>query len=60
MKTLGRSLQIIGLVLLPLAMMMEVTGTLDRLTGVSDMVMMLIAGAAAFYIGRIVEGYART
>ena len=60
MKTLGRSLQIIGLVLLPLAMMMEVTGTLGRSTGVSDMIIMLIVGASAFYIGRIVEGYART
>lgn len=60
MKTLGRSLQIIGLVLLPLSMIMEATGTLDRSTGVSDMVIMLIAGATAFFIGRIVEGYART
>ena len=53
-------MQIIGLVLLPLSMMMEVTGTLHRATGVSDMIIMLIAGATVFYIGRIVEGYART
>lgn len=59
MKVFGRSLQIFGLVLLPLAVVMEMTGSLDRETGVSDVVIMLVGGAAAFYIGRILEGYAR-
>lgn len=58
MKALGRLLQIGGLVLLPLSMFMEVTGGLGRAFGVSDMVIMLVFGFAAFYAGRIVEGYA--
>ena len=58
MKAFGRLLQIAGLVLLPLAMFMEVTNGLGRSFHVSQMVIMLVFGAAAFYIGRIVEGHA--
>ena len=58
MKAFGRLLQLGGLVLLPLSMFMEVTGGLGRAFGVSDMVFMLVFGFSAFYVGRIVEGYA--
>ena len=58
MKALGKLLQFGGLVLLPLSMFMELNGGLGRPFGVSDMVIMLIFGIAAFYAGRIVEGYA--
>jgi hypothetical protein len=58
MKALGRGLQLLGLILLPLSMFMEITGALGRSFGVSDMVIMLVFGAAAFYAGRLVEGYA--
>jgi hypothetical protein len=57
MRFLGRSLQLIGLVVLPLAMALELSKLLGRDFGVSDMVIMLVAGAAAFLMGRIIEGY---
>jgi hypothetical protein len=59
MRFLGRSLQLFGLVILPLAMVLELSKLLGRDFGVSDMVIMLVAGAAAFLTGRIIEGYAR-
>jgi hypothetical protein len=59
MRFFGRSLQMIGLVVLPLAMVLELSKLLGRGFGVSDMVIMLVAGAAAFLMGRILEGYAR-
>ena len=58
MKSLGKLLQIAGLVLLPLAMLMEISDLLSR-RGVAEMLLMLIAGAAAFGLGRLIEGYAR-
>lgn len=58
MKSFGRSLQLLGLVLLPLSMLLEVTGGLGRSFGLSDMVLMLVFGTAAFGLGRLVEGYA--
>ena len=59
MRSFGRSLQFLGLTLLPFAMLMELTDGLGRSFGVSDMVIMLVFGVAAFSVGRIVEGYAR-
>ena len=58
MKSLGRLLQIGGLILLPLAMLLELTGQLGR-RGVAELLLMLVAGAAAFMLGRFIEGYAR-
>ncbi len=58
MKSIGQFLQLTGLVILPVAMYMEVTGNLGR-KGVSEMVILLVFGAAAFGVGRIVEGYGR-
>ena len=58
LKSLGRLLQIGGLVLLPVAMLMELTGQLGR-QGVAELLIMLVAGAAAFGLGRLLEGYAR-
>jgi hypothetical protein len=59
MRTIGRGLQLFGLVILPLAMVLELSKFLGRDFGVSDMVIMLVAGAAAFLMGRIIEGYGR-
>ncbi len=58
MKSLGRLLQIGGLILLPLAMLMELSGQLGR-RGVAELLLMLVVGAAAFALGRVIEGYAR-
>jgi hypothetical protein len=52
-------LQMAGLVLLPLSMVLELTGSLGRSFGVSQMVIMLVFGLSIFYLGRFVEGYAR-
>ena len=58
MRTVGRGLQIVGLVALPAAVVLELTGGLDSSFGVSQMVIMMVFGFAAFCVGRIVEGYA--
>ena len=58
MRTIGRFLQLVGLVVLPAAMFLELTGGLDRSFGLSEMLIMLVFGLAAFGIGRLVEGYA--
>jgi len=58
MRSFGKALQMFALALLPLAMLMEATDVLGRGTGVSDMVIMLVAGVAAFMLGRLIEGYA--
>ncbi len=59
MHTLGKTLQILGLILLPLSMFFEMTGGLGRAIGVSDMLIMLIVGATLFVLGRFIEGYAQ-
>lgn len=58
MKAIGQFLQFAGLVILPVAMLMELSGMLGR-KGVSEMVILLVFGATAFGVGRIVEGYGR-
>tara|TARA_Y100000758_G_C15862681_1_gene353554 strand:+ start:120 stop:296 length:177 start_codon:yes stop_codon:yes gene_type:complete len=58
MKSLGKLLQVGGLVVLPVAMLMELTGMLgDR--ALTQMLIMLVVGAVAFILGRLIEGYAR-
>ena len=57
MKSFGKFLQITGLVLLPAAILMELANVLGR-NGVAEMLIMLVAGAAAFWLGRLIEGYA--
>ena len=59
MRVIGRFLQMLGLILLPLSMVMELTDGLGRSFGVSDMVLMLAFGSAAFLFGRLIEGYAK-
>ena len=58
MRSIGRLLQIFGLVLLPLAMYMQLSDVLQERIGIDRMLIMLICGAAAFWLGRIIEGYA--
>lgn len=60
MQILGRLLQWVGLLVLPLSMVMELTGGLGRKFGVSDMVTMLAYGIVAFALGRTLEGYGRS
>ncbi|MEK6234641.1 MAG: hypothetical protein N2C14_08005 [Planctomycetales bacterium] len=53
MQSLGRGLQLIGLVALPAAMMLQFANSVRLWT----MLTLTVAGLCAFYIGRIVEGY---
>lgn len=55
MNLLGRSLQILGLILLPVSMVLQLQNTI----GAGPMLMMMVFGATAFYMGRILEGYGR-
>lgn len=57
MRTLGRNLQRFALYLLPIAMVLEISGALGRSFGLSQMLLMLLFGMAAFGLGRYLEGY---
>lgn len=57
MRTLGRLLQWLGLVLLPASMLLELTHALGPSFGVRDMLVMLVFGVCSFYLGRYFEGF---
>jgi hypothetical protein len=62
MHTFGKLLQVAGLVILPVAMVMQLTGGIRAPTGgvtVSAMLLLMVLGAALFLLGRLLEGYAR-
>jgi hypothetical protein len=62
MQTFGKLLQVAGLVILPVAMAMQVTGGIRAPTGsvtVSAMLLMMVFGVALFLIGRLLEGQGR-
>jgi hypothetical protein len=61
MRRFGRLLQLLGLVLLPLGMIlnfMQAPGGGGPLLSLGQMLVVMVGGFCAFYIGRIVEGYA--
>lgn len=58
MRGAGRFLQILGLFLLPLAVVLDLTQLLGRSFGLADMLKMLVFGVTAFLMGRLLEGYA--
>lgn len=53
MRSICRILQHAGLIALPLGMVLELTGTIR----LGQMLLVMVAGACAFWIGRILEGY---
>lgn len=61
LPTLGKWLQVAGLVTLPLAMLMQVTGGIRADTGqgfsVSAMLLLMVFGVGLFTLGRLIEGY---
>ncbi|MCO6456135.1 MAG: hypothetical protein J5I93_12620 [Pirellulaceae bacterium] len=59
MRLIGRSLQILAMLLLPLAIVLQLGGQLARSIGVSDMLVMLVFGIGLFYVGRLMEGLAQ-
>lgn len=58
MQTLGKILQVIGLVLLPIACLAQLSDGIGRSYGLSEMVLWSAFGVAAFVLGRYIEGYA--
>ena len=60
MRSFGKLLQVLGLVLLPFGMMMQLTAGVRAPTGggfsVSAMLLIMILGATLFGLGRIIEG----
>jgi hypothetical protein len=62
MRSLGKWMQLAGLTLLPVAMVMQLTGGLRAPTGgvsVSVMLLMMVGGVVLFVLGRFVEGYSQ-
>jgi hypothetical protein len=55
MRSLGRALQFLGLVVPPLAVVMQLSESIT----LGQMLTMLVAAVCVFGIGRIIEGYAR-
>ena len=58
-RSFGRFLQLIGLVILPIFIVLELTGLLNRDSGIAALLLAMVFGLSLFYVGRIVEGYAR-
>jgi hypothetical protein len=55
MRSLGRALQLFGLAVPPLAILLQLFGSIT----LGQMLTMLVAAVCLFGIGRILEGYAR-
>lgn len=56
MRAIGRLLQLTGLAVPVCAIAAQLAGTIS----LGEMLMFLVAAVSAFWIGRIVEGYAGT
>ena len=54
MRSLGHYLQLLGLALPPLSIVLQLSGSIS----LGRMLVMLLAAASMFGIGRILEGYA--
>jgi hypothetical protein len=63
MRSLGKLLQVAGLVLLPAAMVMQLTSGLRARTSedntISVMLLLMVFGVALFVLGRVAEAYGR-
>ena len=57
MRSLGRSMQMLGMILLPVAMLLELTRVLGDSFGVRHLLVALLFGGAMFFLGRLIEGY---
>lgn len=58
MRIIGRLLQYTGLFVLPVSIVLELSKLLGRSFGLSEMLIMLVFGFSAFYLGRYLEGMA--
>jgi F0F1-type ATP synthase membrane subunit a len=55
MASFGRLLQIVGLIVPPVSILLQLQGAIT----LGQMLLGLVVAVSAFWIGRIVEGYAR-
>ena len=55
MRWIGRMCQYVSMVLLPYCMYLQLLGQID----LRQMLLAMIFGFALFYLGRLLEGYAR-
>jgi hypothetical protein len=55
MRSLGRLMQLLGLALGPLAIVLQMNKTIS----VAQLLLMGLASLCLFWMGRIIEGYAR-
>ncbi len=51
-------MQWLGLAILPLGVVLEITGRLGR-RGVAELLLIMVFGFAVFHAGRYLEGYAQ-
>jgi hypothetical protein len=62
LRSLGKLMQLAGLVALPVAMLLQLSAGMRADAGsfsVSAMLLLMVFGAVLFVLGRYVEGYAR-
>jgi hypothetical protein len=62
LRSIGKFLQLLALVILPVAMVIQLTREMratTEVTNLSVMLIFLVFGAVMFGLGRIIEGYAR-
>jgi hypothetical protein len=62
LRSFGKLMQLAGLVILPVAMLLQLSAGMRAATGsfsVSAMLLLMIFGAVLFVLGRYIEGYAR-
>jgi uncharacterized membrane protein YczE len=62
LRSFGKFLQLLALVILPVAMVIQLTREMratTEATNLSVMLIFLVFGAVMFGLGRIIEGYAR-
>jgi hypothetical protein len=63
MRSFGKLLQIVGLAALPLGMLLQLLPSGEPgkpVLSLGAMLLVMVAGCCVFWIGRIVEGYARS
>jgi hypothetical protein len=62
LRSLGKLMQLVGLVVLPVAMLLQLSSGMRAQAAsfsVSAMLLLMVFGAVLFVLGRFVEGYAR-
>jgi hypothetical protein len=62
LRSLGKFMQLAGMIVLPVAMLLQLTSGMRAPTGsfsVSAMLILMVFGVVLFVLGRYIEAYAR-